>query len=379
MGAVVALLVGAGCYDVPTPDCGFACGPAEACPADYTCSALDNRCHRDGAAPDLVCPAATPIDPGAAPTVVDVWPRADELFVPTSTAVFAYFSEPVSLVSGATFQLIDDVTLEPVLGVVSYDGESMSATFGPSAPLAVDTRYRITLTSTIVDHQGSPLVDAPFSWVFTTLADPPPLVTLQVPAPNQTDIPVGASVVVGFSEQVFGVAGAITLTPIGGAPVAGALTYDPVQFTATFAPDQPLAAGTTHEVRVTDAITDVDGNPLLDAPFSWSFTTFQDVTPPSFVASGPMPGDTDVVPSDIRVAFDEEITNAAATSVLVSTGGPPISGVVTTGVGGLQVVFTPDAALPAGATIDVTLTTAITDRASNPLVAPVMFSFTTAP
>jgi hypothetical protein len=49
-GAIVAA-----CYDVPTPDCGFLCGPRGACPDGYTC-ADDDRCRRIGAPATLVCP-----------------------------------------------------------------------------------------------------------------------------------------------------------------------------------------------------------------------------------------------------------------------------------------------------------------------------------
>jgi hypothetical protein len=43
------------CYDVPKPPCGFRCGPAGECPADYTCAAFEDRCHRVGADPALRC------------------------------------------------------------------------------------------------------------------------------------------------------------------------------------------------------------------------------------------------------------------------------------------------------------------------------------
>ena len=57
-GAIVA------CYTVPRPDCGFVCGPGNACPDGYTC-ADDHRCHRIGAPPDLMCAtvdAPLPVD-----------------------------------------------------------------------------------------------------------------------------------------------------------------------------------------------------------------------------------------------------------------------------------------------------------------------------
>jgi hypothetical protein len=62
LGIALALLVAlagaivAACYEVPTPDCGFVCGPDNGCPDRYTCAG-DHRCHRIGAPADLVCSA----------------------------------------------------------------------------------------------------------------------------------------------------------------------------------------------------------------------------------------------------------------------------------------------------------------------------------
>ena len=53
--ALIGLVVGISCYTTFEPACGFLCGPGSACPTDYTCSAADNVCHRNGAPDDLVC------------------------------------------------------------------------------------------------------------------------------------------------------------------------------------------------------------------------------------------------------------------------------------------------------------------------------------
>jgi len=60
LGIAIALLVAlagaivAACYEVPTPSCGFLCGPNNACPDSYAC-ANDHFCHRIGAPATLVC------------------------------------------------------------------------------------------------------------------------------------------------------------------------------------------------------------------------------------------------------------------------------------------------------------------------------------
>ena len=55
--ASMSVVLAAGCYHPPEPDCGFFCGPGGACPEDYACVTSENRCHRAGAPADLVCPA----------------------------------------------------------------------------------------------------------------------------------------------------------------------------------------------------------------------------------------------------------------------------------------------------------------------------------
>jgi hypothetical protein len=84
LGVSLTLLVAAGaiaaaCYEVPTPDCGFLCGPGDACPDGYTC-ADDHRCHRSGAAAGLICPildAAVPDMPDV-PDVPDMPDMPDD-------------------------------------------------------------------------------------------------------------------------------------------------------------------------------------------------------------------------------------------------------------------------------------------------------------
>jgi hypothetical protein len=91
LGAGLAFALGAalapglpGCYDVPRPDCGFRCGPDQACPEGYTCAA-EGRCHRNGSPPSLVCGTVDaaidgPIDgaprDGAIDAMVDAAPDA---------------------------------------------------------------------------------------------------------------------------------------------------------------------------------------------------------------------------------------------------------------------------------------------------------------
>ena len=57
---MVTVLMVAGCFSKPAPQCAFLCADDGSCPSGYTCSAVDNWCKREGVAPDHDC------DPGRA-------------------------------------------------------------------------------------------------------------------------------------------------------------------------------------------------------------------------------------------------------------------------------------------------------------------------
>ncbi len=93
-------------------------------------------------------------------------------------------------------------------------------------------------------------------------------------------------------------------------------------------------------------------------------------TTPAALATGVAVGTT------IVVQFDEPVQNVSTTTFTVNGGA--ITGEITLSAGNTIASFKPDVALPAGATISVNLTAAITDAASN-AIAPLAFSFMTAP
>lgn len=102
-----------------------------------------------------------------------------------------------------------------------------------------------------------------------------------------------------------------------------------------------------------------------------------DTTAPTVVSTSPANGATGVPRTAvIRVTFSENLDSASVTNAAFSfnngvTGTIVVSGAVAT--------LTPTPSLPASTTITGTLSTAIKDRAGNPLAAPVTFQFTTAP
>ena len=102
-----------------------------------------------------------------------------------------------------------------------------------------------------------------------------------------------------------------------------------------------------------------------------------DTTAPTVVSTSPANGATSVPrTAPISVTFSENLDSATVTNAAFSfnngvTGTIVVSGAVAT--------LTPTPSLPASTTVTGTLSTAIKDRAGNPLAAPVTFQFTTAP
>ena len=103
-----------------------------------------------------------------------------------------------------------------------------------------------------------------------------------------------------------------------------------------------------------------------------------DVTAPTVTGTVPANSAMSVdLATTIAVTFNESVTNVDLTSFSVSQASTPITGVIAASGGGTVYTFTPSAALPNASTITVTLSSAITDAAGNPL-ATVTFTFTTA-
>jgi hypothetical protein len=203
-----------------------------------------------------------------------------------------------------------------------------------------------------------------------------PTVTARMPTNNQTNVAQNTLVTATFSEAVMGVSMTTFTLMDGSTPVPGSVSYASGTHIATFSPTSLLATNTTYSAALTSGITDTTGNAL--SPVTWTFTTVPDTTPPTVMSTAPANNDTNVaVGSTIVVVFDEPVANVDTTSFAVTDAGTPIAGTITASGGGTTYTFTPTATLPAATVITVTLSTAITDLAANPL-ATVTFTFTTA-
>lgn len=112
-----------------------------------------------------------------APSIVSRAPADGAQKASTDAPVTAIFSEPVSGVSGSTFQLTDEAGAA-VAARVTYDAGSRTATLTPSEPLEDTTLYTARLTSGIRDASLNAFAGA--TWRFRTVRLAPRL-KLSVP------------------------------------------------------------------------------------------------------------------------------------------------------------------------------------------------------
>jgi len=207
-----------------------------------------------------------PAPVSGAPMILMVVPQTNG--VGTNREVAVVFSKPMdpSSINTGTFMVAG------VAGTVTYDSANMIAAFKPATNFTPSTVFNASITVGARDLSGVPLA-APFNFSFTTRAttdtSPPDIVAINVAA-GATCVPLDQKIKITFDEQM----DSLTINPstffIEG--VAGAVTYDVVSQTATFAPVANLPANTTFTITVTTGAKDMGGVPLA-APFHQTFTT----------------------------------------------------------------------------------------------------------
>jgi hypothetical protein len=202
-----------------------------------------------------------------------------------------------------------------------------------------------------------------------------PTVSSTAPANGATNINPTTAVTATFSEAVTeSTVNATTFTlKAGVSSVPGTVTL--AGTTATFWPSAAIAASTTCTATITTGVNDLAGNAIA-ANYTWSFTTaaVADTIPPTVTSTNPPGNQAGVaVNGSVSATFSEAVATASVTTTSFTVGGV----VGTVSVNGNTATFTPSASLAYGTTYTATITTAVTDIASNHLAANYFWSFTT--
>jgi hypothetical protein len=233
--------------------------------------------------------AATPIL--TPPTVISTIPANAAMGVPLNQIVSATFSTAMNpaTINSTTFTLTGPGATA-VSGLIAYAAIGNTLTFTPSANLAPSTLFTATITTGTQNLAGTALASN-YVWTFTTgtgtLSTPPELVST-VPMNGAADVPLNQAVSATFNEAM----NPLTITTAtfllagpGGTAIAGTVSYDAINFIATFTPAAPLTAGSSYIATVTSGVTNLAGTPLgMTGPANpWDFSTGATVVPPVIV------------------------------------------------------------------------------------------------
>ncbi|TFD87114.1 hypothetical protein E3T61_14800 [Cryobacterium lactosi] len=319
------------------------------------------------------------------PKVTAQTPAAGATGVATSIHPTVTFSEAVTGVNTSSVTLKQGTTTVPA--AVTYNATTRTATLAPSAALAADKVYTLSVTPAIKSVSGGSV--AATSWTFTT--GPSPTVSSTNPAAGATGIGLGTTTArtplsATFSEAVSGLPTTAASTPnftlkLGTAIVASKVAYKASNRVVTLTPDAPLVADSTYTLTLTSSVTDVVGNPLTAK--SWTFITGP---APVITARTPAVNATRVSrTANITVTFSEPVTGlpaAAAASANFTlkrtSNGSAVTAAVSYSAAAKLATLNPAGTLRANTQYTVTLSNGIKDAAGN-LLAPVTWTFTTGP
>lgn len=174
-----------------------------------------------------------------------------------------------------------------------------------------------------------------------------------------------------------------TLQCPAGVVTTSSVSYDDSSRVATLTPAANLPADTSCIATVTTGAQDTNGV-ALPANFTWSFETgsSSDITPPVVTQHVPEQGAVAATNTQLSVTFSEEMTpsslNVVSFSVQNTSDNTPVEGAVIYAVGARTASFTPTNPLANNTAFTATVSNAVTDLAGNAMLAPKVWSFTTA-
>ena len=210
----------------------------------------------------------------AAPTVTSTTPINLATNVPNNvkpTATFSKAMNPATL-TPTTFTLKQGTT--NVVGLVTLDALTNTATFTPTAALLANTVYTATITTAATDLGGSPLA-ANYVWTFTTAVS---VVAPTVLSTTPLNLAIGVSINNRPTATFSTAMDPATITNLtftlkqGLLPVTGTVTFNALTNTATFTPNSPLGVNLPYTATITTGAKDLAGTPLA-TDYTWSFTT----------------------------------------------------------------------------------------------------------
>jgi len=256
------------------------------------------------------------------PTVTSTDPAGTATSVSLNSKVVASFSEAMDTATIDTSSFTVIGAGEPALtGTVSYDANSISASFTSGSNFTASTLYTATITTAAKSALSQPLAND-YVWSFTsdTTSDTTaPTVISTDPVNAATGFALNRNISAVFSEKLDPAsvnAGSFKLTAGAGATsVSGAVSY--ANKLVSFNPASDLAASTLYTATLTTAVTDLAANALA-ADYVWTFTT------DTALATGPDPVNLRTA-GNFVILSKTGITNVPASDITGNIGASPIT------------------------------------------------------
>ena len=269
------------------------------------------------------------------------------------------------------------LSIEPRLnGAYTWSDADSVLTFTPKVDLEYDTTYTLIVDGSAPDLAGNGLAE---NYVFSFTAESPPKSPLASVIEPLASIGVGAGtdIVIGFTQSMnrSSTQSAVSITPA----VNGSFAWDSESKTLTFDPNSDLQNGTTYTLTIDDSATASDGVEM-DGDYVFSFTVGSDSTPPMVTASYPVANATGVSKNaTVSVTFYDSSPMDIGLSQSAFAISPSTNGALSwSNPSATQhtLTFTPALPFIAGATYQVTVSTAARDVAGNSLAENYVFYFT---
>ncbi len=211
------------------------------------------------------------VAPDVAPTVTGNSPANGASGVSPTSNLSVDFSEPVT--TGGGWFALNCATSGSV--TVTESGSGASRTLDPDNNLASGELCTASITAaSVVDLDGTPTPMAVnYQWTFTVAVDNPPTVASTSPANSAASVPIGANLIVNFSEPVSVSGSWYSINCAVSGAHTGVVSGGPTTYTINPAPD--FDALESCSVTLTAALVlDQDGTPdPLTSNYVWTFTT----------------------------------------------------------------------------------------------------------
>ncbi|HLW10190.1 MAG TPA: Ig-like domain-containing protein [Fermentimonas sp.] len=311
---------------------------------------------------------------GSAPSVILTDPVEGASNVELNKAITADFSTPMNAatVNSTSFLLKQGTT--NIAGIVTYLG--VKATFTPLLSLLPNEVYTATITNSVEDVAGNPMInDTTWSFATGSLL----FVTITDPLNAASDVPTNQTVKATFNK----IMNAATINNStftlmhGTTPVLGTVSYD--GYTAEFESLVDLLPGEEYTATITTGAVDLTNNSLA-ANYIWKFTTKELLVPvlPEIINTDPIDEATDVALDKVITAtFSKTMdpTTINSSTFILRNGSIQVLGFID--YSGVEGTFTPSTLLLPGTVYTATVTTGAKDLEGNALLADSVWGFTT--